>query len=361
MAISSCQQSCSSYARALARNYLKRMETAMPEESPLVRQWIVLRMLCSHRLGVTVKELVQEMDVSEKTIRRDLETFQQAGFPLEETVGDYGRKKWRIDPAKSQPGMTFTFDEAIALYLGRHLLEPLAGTLFWEAAQRAFKKIRASLGPKAIKYVEQFATVFHQTMVGVSDYSKKADLIDQLMIGIEDKQAVFITYQSLQATEPVTYDVHPYGLTYHKGSLYLIGWAPAHQEIRHWKVDRIEAAEVTEVAFQSPEEFDLHEHLAHSFGIFHGEGQVQIRVRFSPTAARYVSESQWHDSQRLTPQKDSSVVAEFSLDHTEEIKRWIMSFGRHAVVEKPDELREEIIEELTSLQHAYHLVRQAND
>jgi hypothetical protein len=42
--------------------------------------------------------------------------------------------------------------------------------------------------------------MFHHTVVGVSDYSRKADLIDQLMIGIEDKHAVFITYQSLQGS-----------------------------------------------------------------------------------------------------------------------------------------------------------------
>ena len=280
MIASSCQPRPFDYARALARNYLKGLEVAMPEDSPLVRQWIVLRMLSTHHYGVTVKELVQDMGVSEKTIRRDLETFQHAGFPLEETVGDYGRKKWRIDPAKYQPGMAFTFDEAIALYLGRHLLEPLAGTVFWEAAQRAFRKIRASLGSKALEYVEQFATMFHQTMVGVSDYSKKAELIDELMIGIEDKRAVFITYQSLQATEPVTYDVHPYGLTYHRGSLYLVGRSPDHDEIRHWKVDRIEGAEITPVPFQRPEDFNLHEHLAKSFGVFHGDGEVHVRVWF---------------------------------------------------------------------------------
>jgi len=46
--------------------------------------------------------------------------------------------------------------------------------------------------------------------------------------------------------------------------------------------------------------------------------------------ARYVSESNWHESQKLTPQKDGSVLAEFQLSDTEEIKRWIMSFGQHA-------------------------------
>ena len=91
--------------------------------------------------------MAQEMAVSDKTIRRDLETFEQAGFPLLEQIGEFGRKTWRLE-GNSQPGLAFTFDEAIALYLSRRFLEPLAGTLFWEAAGRAFKKIRATLGPR---------------------------------------------------------------------------------------------------------------------------------------------------------------------------------------------------------------------
>lgn len=353
MALSPCEHADSGYARAVARSYLSRVEPAVPNESPLVRQWILLRTLCARRYGATVKELAQEMAVSEKTIRRDLETFQRAGFPLEETVGDYGRKKWHMDPARTRPGLTFTFDEAMALYLGRRFLEPLAGTVFWEAAQRAFRKIRATLGPGAIEYLERFGRMFHQTMVGMGDYSKKAEIIDQLMLGIEDRRAVFITYQSLQATEPVTYDIYPYGLSYHRGSLYLVGWAPQHEEIRHWKVDRVEDAEVTEFPFQRPKDFDLHEHMAKSFGVYRGDGDVHVVLRFSPTAARYVQESTWHPSQKLTPQKDGSLLAEFDLDGTEEIKRWLLSFGRHAEVLEPGELRKQMVDELGPMIEKY--------
>ena len=328
----------------------------MSEETPLVRQWILLRKLSALHHGATVKEMADEMRVSEKTIRRDLELFQRAGFPLAETTEDHGRKKWHVNADRSQPGLSFALDEAIALYLARHLMEPLAGTMFWEAVQRAFRKIRATLGPQAVKYVGQLGAMVHQTQVGASDYSKKADLIDQLMIGIEDRRAVFITYQSLRATEPVTYDIYPYGLAYHRGSLYLIGFAPDHREIRHWKVDRIEDAEVTPVHFQRPEDFDLREHLAKSFGVFHGEGEVHVKVRFSATVARYVTESKWHSSQQLTPQKDGSLIAEFDLGHTEEIKRWVQSFGQHAVVLEPEQLRSDILEELCALRLTYSSV-----
>jgi proteasome accessory factor B len=326
----------------------------MADQLPLVRQWVLLRTLCSRRYGVTIREMVQELGVSEKTIRRDLETFQAAAFPLKETVGEFGRKTWHIDAGKGEPGLCFAYDEAIALHLGRRFLEPLAGTVFWEAAQRAFKKIRATSGADALKYIDQFGTMFHQTMVGAADYTKKAELIDELMVGIEDRRAVFITYQSLQATEPVTYDIYPYGLIYHRGSLYLVGWSPQREEICHWKVSRIEDAEVTQVPFQRPDDFNLEQHLAKSFGVYHGDGNVKIKVQFASAVARYVSESNWHDSQKLTPQKDGSVLAEFQLSDTEEIKRWIMSFGQHAVVVEPESLRNDVVGELNSLLAAYN-------
>ncbi len=73
-----------------------------------------------------------------------------------------------------------------------------------------------------------------------------------------------------------------------------------------------------------------------------------MKVWFSAEVARYVSESMWHPSQELTVQKDGSLVAEFRLDGTREIKSWVLSFGRHAEVLGPAELRGEMAEELTA-------------
>ena len=192
-------------------------------------------------------------------------------------------------------------------------------------------------------------------MVGTHDYSKKADLIDSLMQAMEDSRAVSMTYQSLQATEPVTYTVWPYGLAYHRGSLYLVGRTRRHDDICHWKVDRIEAVELKDQRFQRPEDFDLQKHLAKSFGVFHGDEEVRVKVRFLPTVARYVEESCWHPSQKLTRQRDGSVIAEFTLDGIEEIKRWVMSFGKHAQVLEPRELRDEVLAEAKDVVATYGL------
>jgi proteasome accessory factor B len=325
----------------------------------LVRQWILLRTLSARRDGIGVQALAQELQVNERTVRRDLEALQAAGFPLAETVEAFGRKKWRLDQARTQPALGFAFDEAVALYLGRRLLDPLAGTVFWEAAQRAFRKIRTMLSPGALKYLDRFAPLFHQTQVGASDYSKKGELIDQLVMAMEERRITHITYQSLQATEAVTYDVYPLGMVSHGQSLYLVGWAPRRERLQHWKVDRIEDVEVTPLQFQQPEGFDLRQHLAKSFGIFHDGGAVHVKIRFSPTVARYVQEGRWHETQRLTRQPDGSLLAEFDLCATEEIKHWLLSFGQHAVVIEPVSLAEEMRDEIEKMSRTYAAIEAA--
>lgn len=325
----------------------------MPETPTLVRQWMLLRILASRHYGVTVKELAQDLKVSEKTIRRDLAALSEAGFPLQEQVVDHGRKKWKLGGDAVHKGCPLLYDEALALYLARCFMEPLAGTVFWSAAQRAFAKIRSMFNEQCLSYVEKLAGAFYQTRTGLCDYSRHAEIIDQIMIGIEDHRVVEITYQSLKATEAVSYEIHPYGMTYHRGALYLIGWSAERGEIRHWKVNRIERAEVTQKKFRLPEDFCLDKHLAGSFGIFQGDGDYQVRVRFSPEVARYVSEARWHHSQQLFPQRDGSVIAEFNLESLEEIARWVLSFGKHARVLDPPELIEQIRQELMEMNKHY--------
>lgn len=329
------------------------LEWEMSRQAALVRQWTILRMLSSRHYGATVRELAAELNVSMKTIRRDLETFALAGFPIEETVVEYGRKRWKLRGDASNQGVFLAYDEAIALHLGRSFMEPLAGTMFWEAAQSAFQKIRTMFKPDALRYVQQLAGAFHATSFGRCDYSKMADLIDELVIAVEERKVVQLSYRSLKAKETATYPVCPYGFTFHRGALYLVGLAVKHGEIRHWKMNRVENVETTSETFEIPEDFNLKDHLAKSFGIFQGEGDHHVRVLFSPEVARYVSESQWHASQTLVHHRDGSVIAEFDLDGTEEVARWILSFGKHAEVLEPPELREAIAAEVAEMNRCY--------
>ncbi len=317
----------------------------MAETPGLLRQWKILQILSSRRLGVTVQELADDTGVNLRTIRRDLKLFQQLGLPLEEQAGPNGRKNWRIAEEGRLPALQLTIEEAAALYVGQRLMEPLAGTVFWKAARDAFDKIRSRLGSASLLHLEKLADGFHQTAVGRADYSTKAELIDQLVFAIEECRLTVLTYHSMRSTEPVTlYDVHPYSLVFHKGALYLVGWSCDHDEIRTFKVDRISVVDVQELKFPRPRDFQIRQHLSGAFGLIRSDhSPTKIRVRFRRSVVRILEEKQFHESQTVTRRRDGSADVEFRLTAFEEFLAWILSFGHHAEILEPQSLRENVV------------------
>jgi len=321
----------------------------MADDTAVTRRFKLMHLLSARRLGATVRELAGEMGVSEKTIRRDLEFLQGINYPIEEAVGDRGRKTWRYIGNGSLPPLTFTYDEAAALYLARRFLEPLAGTNLGDAADSALQKIRCTLGEKALEFFDQVLGTFHIADTAVGDYTSKAEIIDSLQIAVEEHKVTRLTYQSQHATKPAARDVHPYKLVHHKHSLYLFAFDPEWCMVRRYKVDRIEQAEVAQSVFEPPGDFDVQRHLAGSFGIYGGSGDVTVVVKILSAAVRYAVESKRHHRGVLTHQRDGSLLVRFQLSSTVEIKSWVLSFGANAVVLEPETLRHEIACELAHL------------
>ena len=322
----------------------------MPDQPTILRHWLLLRSLAARRQGATLRDLAAEHGTSEKTIHRDLLLLQRVGFALVHTTGEHGRKHWRLDGPSGLTRLTFTLEEAAALYLGRQFLEPLAGTDFFHGAQSAFAKIRSSLGDAPLLHLQKLAAAFYHKTHGLADYSRQGRLIDDLMRAVEDRRLTAIEYQSLRSTEPVThFDIHPYAIVWHNRALYLIAHSAGHAAIRTFKIDRISAVELQELQFNRPPDFDPQKLLAGSLGIFQGDGPTQtVRIRFSRQAARPVAERTQHPTQRLTPQPDGTLLAEFDLADFHELSSWILSWGDLAEVLAPPALREHLRQSLTA-------------
>jgi predicted DNA-binding transcriptional regulator YafY len=151
----------------------------MIDDPQSVRHWMLLRMLSSRRNGISLADMARETGRGRKTIRRDMNFFRLHGVRLTEDVADRGRKLWKLEKLPAEADHSLDFLEAYALHVSRQFLEPLAGTVWWESAQCAFKKIKSSLNEAAIAYLDQFGDVIHRT-AAASDYLKKAALIDAL-------------------------------------------------------------------------------------------------------------------------------------------------------------------------------------
>jgi len=298
-----------------------------------------------------VGELAELLGVSEKTVRRDLASLRELGLPIQDRVTAHGRKTFDIS-RDAIPQIRFSYDEAFALLLCQAYTSIYDGTSLGESAQAAFEKVLVALGPLEKRYLDRMLPRVHQSIVG-GNYRQHNDILEAITLGIEESRATFITYHSAGSTEPVTYDIHPYAIAEHRGSLYVVGFSCHRNAVRTWKVDRMLDAAVTEVPFNQPREFDAAAHFAGAFSIVTGNEPVTVRIRFTGTATRYVQEKRMHSTQRNIENTDGTVEATFHLTSTFEIKSWILSFGSAAEVLEPDSLRQEIHQELTASLRMY--------
>ncbi len=330
----------------------------MADQKQIVRQWMLIRRLCRSRQGLTVEQLARQFGVSTKTIRRDLELLESVGFRLHRRRGPHGKQWWSLQRPPEADLVEFTLDEAIVLHLVRPYLEGLSGSFLWEAAQELFRKVDAMLSTDAtaefLPRLSEMLLAIPVRRPGKTDW----EVMDSVWLALEDQWVLEMQYQSLQATRPRRYRVHPYAVVIYRGAWYLVAYSEHHGQKRHFKLDRIASARCTEEKFRRDPRFDVRAHLAHSFGILQSQGKPQkVVVRFSPRVARYVQETRWHDSQTNRPLKDGSLEVTFRLADTEELKRWLLSFGQHARVLHPRSLCQEMQRELRAMLAQYEAPR----
>ena len=321
----------------------------MTESAQLLRQWKLLQRLSEEREGVLLSQLATDLAASDRTIRRDLAVLQSAGFPLSETRGERGVKRWRMCPLGEQ--LQVGYADLISMMMSRRLLEPMAGTPFWDGHQRLLRKIRGILGERAMQYCEQLNGMLRSSGFGASDYTKRGAILDALLLGLEERRWLKVLYQGGAANAANAggewQQLGPLGVIWHNCSLYLIAWSQKRGEIRNYKVDRMEQAEAAggeSNQFTIPSGFTLETWQATAFGVYRGAGHQlhNIRIRFSPESAQYVRESRWHTSQQLLDTPNGGVELQLELNELTAVTKWILGFGASAVVTEPPELRERV-------------------
>jgi len=320
--------------------------------SQIIRQWRLIRSL-EARPGKTVAELAQELECSERTIWRDLQDLEAAGFLLSGQKEKGRSHIGFVEGYQSQLPLSLLYSELISLYISRKHLQPLQGTPFQERFDSLFARLQSGLPasmPHFFKKVE--AAIPTQGPRTEADPSSKP-LIEKITQAIMDRQTLEIDYHSTSRGRVRSRKIDPYRLWYQEGSLYLIAYCHLRQKVLVFIMDRIRAARLTSETFALPERFHFEEYIEESFGqMIRGE-PVQVQILFSASQARWVGERIWHPSQKMQYQLDGSLLMSLEAADTLELKRWILGFGQDAEVLEPKELRQAIRVEAEGLLEKY--------
>ena len=311
----------------------------------LARQWRVIRAIEASPGGLTVAEIAKREETGIRTIYRDLESLQAAGFPLYTERVDRVNRWAFIDTFKFKIPAPFTLTELMSLYVYKDLVRFLKGTPFFDSLESVFKKIQSTLPPQALRYLDQIQSVFHVGIKPYKEYGKFREILKQVNAAALESRRIEIVYHSLQRKEKTLRKVDPYKVWFYDGTIYLIGLCHLREEVRMFALDRIKMLNVTDERFTPPKDFDLDDFMGHSFKVMHDE-LYTVKVRISPNWARWVGEKVWHESQKITKLSDGSLEMTFRVAGLDEIKRWVFSFGPEVVVLEPEKLKEMVRKDL---------------
>jgi predicted DNA-binding transcriptional regulator YafY len=324
----------------------------MARGDQLGRQWKIIQTLISSRMGKSASELASELECHPRTVYRDLEALQVAGFPIYNEMVKRKNLWSLLDTVKHQIPIPFNLTELMALYFSRDMLKIFKDTVFYDSLESLFRKIKTTLPPESLKYMEQVEQILHVGLKPYKEYARFKEIINRVNEAAAAKQSVEIIYYTMSRKKETRRKVDPYRIWFFNGTFYLIGHCHVRNEVRIFALDRIKMLHQTKDTFEIPEDFSFEEFIKPSFGVFQGE-PVMVKIWFGSDVAGYIKEKIWHESQEVHTQKDGSIIFEAEVAGTEEIKFWIMSWGSHALVLEPESLREEIRAEAEAMLGKY--------
>jgi predicted DNA-binding transcriptional regulator YafY len=328
----------------------------VPRNAEVIRQWTILRDVERARgSGVTIDDLATLCEVTTRTIRRDLQALQEAGFPLyDDRSHDDGRTRWHLN-GQALKGLAagLTVSELCALYFSRTLLESLSGTPFRDDLESAFEKLGSALTPHMRAFLDQLPRVIAtkaDPMRRRFDPRQQPIIARALEATVHQRQAK-LTYYSKSSDRTKTYLIHPYRLAYAQAGLYLLAYVPEYGQVRTFAVERIEDLSLLEERFTPIEELP-NEAFPHSLGVHSGPPE-HVEIEFQPAIADYVRTREWHPSQQLRDNGPDGLrlTLEVCLDRA--LQSWILSFGPFARVIAPDALVKDITEQFEEARARY--------
>jgi predicted DNA-binding transcriptional regulator YafY len=320
----------------------------------VIRQWKLLRTLDAHRHGATVDDLATELGVTKRTIWRDMAALQEVGFPLtSDSVGKRTRFMLMNAPFKGLADLGVSMVELASLYMGRAMVDGMAGAPFGAALAAMTKKIEKALPAKMRQFLDRLPALVEAKPTAVKKTRGKSyeQHLGNLIEACAERRVCVMKYFSASSGRAKDYNVHPYRLVHANGGMYVLAWVPEYAEIRTFAVERIEKLSLQPMRFEIEAELSA-DAFAHSLGVNRGTPE-RVVVSFAPRIASYVRERTWHRSQKLQDLPDGGVRMTLNVSVDAPLRTWILGFGAFAKVESPSWLAEEILEQLDEAREAY--------
>jgi predicted DNA-binding transcriptional regulator YafY len=278
-------------------------------------------------------DLAGRLEVDARTVRRYVTTLQDMGIPIESEAGRYGG--YALRPGYKLPPLMFSDEEVLVLTLGLLMARRSGLADAGVAVESALAKIERVL-PHSLR--ERLRALQEAMRLNEAEQNNappvKSETITALSVASQQKRQVRLRYTTPDETTERIYD--PYAVIRHDDHWYTVGYCHLRNELRTFRLDRVEAVSLLATSFSSPDDFDALDFMLGSFSAIPDRWDIDVLLSMPLEEAR-----------RRIPRPLATLVQEqervrlhASMPDLDEFARMLIALGCPMSILNPPELRE---------------------
>lgn len=308
-----------------------------------------IELLIRNRGGVSFRALLDALDVSPATLKRDLQYLRdRLDAPIVYDRGD-GVYRFAADGAgrgkpHELPGIWFSEAEIHALLTMHQLIAGLdpEGVL-GRHIQPMKDKLDAMLGADAAeaRWLTQRVRV-----VGAAARPVSSRCFERVGSALLERRRLRLRYLTRSTGRRSERDVSPLRLVHYRSTWYLDGWCHQSDALRRFALDAIEEASVLEQAAKAVALETVEAEFDGAYGIFSGKAVRHATLVFDAEVAPWVSNEVWHPDQRARWLDDGRYELRLPYADDTELQMDVLRHGEHVEVTAPRELRSAVRQRL---------------
>ncbi len=216
---------------------------------PTARALRLLSLLQTYKFW-SGEELAAQLEVSPRTLRRDVDRLRELGYPVDATPGATGG--YRLAAGAHLPPLLLDDDEAVAIAVGLRAAAGASIEGIEETSVRALAKLEQVLPDRLRRRVNAVHTNVSSMRWGVDTANVDADALAVLALACRDNEQVRFDYRRRDGDEAQRL-VEPHNLVSAGRRWYLVGWDVRRKDWRTFRLDRLDAPRLGGVRFRPRE------------------------------------------------------------------------------------------------------------
>ena len=284
------------------------------------------------------RQIAARFEVSNKTIERDIDYMRdRLGAPIsyDRLQGGYMYE----EDGYFLPAIHMQQDEAFALFLSHYLGNAWKGTPLADAADSLWSRLSGLMQ--------------EDILVDTAAFSETVFLIDQSVIfdpqiwvgiytAIRSTHKILIWYKTPEYDNAVERTLQPFRLINHRNGWYVLGFDEYRQKPLIFSLSRIQRITVLEDKFSFPKEFNIEDYIDPVFGLHIGGEAFKVTIIADKPLSTILNEHVSVQNKQVTSLEDGTYSISFETTQREELKHWLLQWGRHIELIEPEWMREEL-------------------